>query len=73
MSPRYTLLVALFCGITAAQQLDFGCFSATNDAGVLVTPSVPQYGDDKRVYNQKVVSEPSAIAYCYSEQQVHAL
>jgi hypothetical protein len=64
------LLVALFCGIAAAQQLDSSCFLGTSNAGILITPPSLDYQNDKRVFNLKVSTAPKAIAYCYTEAEV---
>jgi len=64
MIMRCIFLALVFCGITARAQLNFTCFS--NDAGILEAVPNPE----KLVFNQAITSQPSAIAYCHTEQQV---
>ena len=53
----------MLCGIAAAQ-LNYGCFS--NDAIVLEAVPSPE----KLVFNQAITTQPTAVAYCSTEQQV---
>lgn len=60
------LLSSLVAAVSA--QLNTTCFQESG--AILVTPQDGTYSADRLVYNEKIVNEPAAIVYAYTEEQV---